>query len=844
MVHSTNRCEKKFAHLVTVAILGLMFATVARETSAQPVACVGDCNNSGTVTVDDIITMVNVALEITPVSACPAGDPDHTGMITIANIIAAQNNALNGCPDTPTDTPTSASTPTSTSTTPTSTSTTPTSTSTVTPAIVLTATPTPTTNLNPTPTATNFQGPVPGAGLSSSITGITIGSDGQIVVTFTLTDANGIPITPVLASTTDPNQARTRFAIAHIENYSGGGDLNSPFSKYVNDVNATRPAYDSGGTLGTIDAAEGVYNYTFKTKLPQGFNPALTYNVGIQVDRTYQDQQLSANPVHATVPAGGTPEALLDVTTQQCNKCHQPLIAHGNRREVALCVLCHTEAAVDANGTTIDFRNMIHMIHAGVELPSIVAGPPGSAYQICGSRGCDVFAQKDANGMISGVAFPRHLEECLTCHAEGPTASYYKDRPAAAACATCHDDVNPSQATTAAGPPGTKHFQDRGFPDGDCTFCHIPDSGKEFDISVVGAHVVPERSNQLQGLNVAITGVTNHAAGQTPTFSFKVTNTAGTAFTSLAGLDRLAFGMSGPTTDYTVMIAPTAVGGGASGTLVGPDADGVFQYTPTASSGIPANATGTWSVGAEARQPVVLATVDPIPPKTVEEAAPNPVVTFTVDDSTAMMRRVVVDDMNCATCHGVFSKDFSIHGNLRNRTEYCAICHNANQSDYARRKLDPAAVAAASPVTSIDFKVMIHKIHRGEVLEQQPYDIYGFGVPPPAGKGYTILDFGEVRYPGDLRICQTCHVESTYLLPPYPSTALGTQVAHIDPANASLVVDGRIPPISSVCTACHDADDAFAHADTMTTSGGVEACPVCHEEGRPFAVSILHAGRR
>ena len=235
---------------------------------------------------------------------------------------------------------------------------------------------------------------------------MTIGSDGQIVVTFTLTDANGIPITPVLASTTDPNQARTRFAIAHIENYSGGGELNSPFSKYVNDVNATRPAYDSGGTLGTVDAAEGIYSYTFKTKLPQGFDPALTYNVGMQVDRTYQDQQLSANPVYASVPAGGTPEALLDVTTQQCNSCHQPLIAHGNRREVALCVLCHTEAAVDAKGTTIDFRNMIHKIHAGVELPSIVAGPPGSTYQICGSRGCDVFAQKDANGMITGVGLP------------------------------------------------------------------------------------------------------------------------------------------------------------------------------------------------------------------------------------------------------------------------------------------------------------------------------------------------------------------------------------------------------------------------------------------------------
>lgn len=820
-----DRWGGTLVHVVITAALALAFATlvVTTKAQAQSQTCVGDCNDSGTVTVDDIIIMVNVALEITPVSACPAGDPDHTGMITIANIIAAQNNALNGCPDAPTDTPTS--------------------TATLTPAIAVTATPTPTTNLNPTPTATHLQGPVPGAGLSSSITGVTIGNDGQTVVTFSLTDADGVAITPVLASTQDPNQARTRFALAHIENYSGGGDLNSPFSKYVNDVNATRPAYDSGGTLATIDGAAGIYGYTFKTELPQGFDPTLTYTVGIQVDRTYQGQQLSANPVHATVPAGGTPQMLLDVTTEQCNSCHQPLIAHGNRREVALCVLCHTEAGVDPKGNSIDFRNMIHKIHAGKELPSVVNGAPGSFYGIYSnfSQSYTYFAQKDANGLITGVGFPRSLDECLTCHAEGPTATYYKDRPAAAACATCHDDVNPSQSMTAAGPPGTNHFQERGYPDGDCTFCHVADSGKEFDISVIGAHVVPERSNQLQGLNVAITGVTEHAAGQTPTFAFKVTNNAGTALTTLSGLDRLAFAMSGPTTDYTVMITPTAVGGGASGTLVGPDADGVFQYTPAASASIPANATGTWSVGAEARRPIVLNTVDPIPSKTVEEAAPNPVVTFTVDDSMAVMRRVVVDGMNCATCHGQFSKDFSIHGNLRNQTEYCVICHNPNQSDYARRKSDPAAVAAASPVTSIDFKRMIHKIHRGEALEQQPYLIYGFGPPP---NNYSINDFGDVRYPGDLRICQTCHVDSTYLLPPYPGTALSTQVAHIDPTNASLVVDGRIPPITSVCTSCHDGDDALAHAETQTTSSGAEACAVCHEEGRAFAVSSLHAGRQ
>ena len=810
MIAFRDRCERKLFRVVSTAMLALALAAAAGAGTAPAQMCVGDCSDKGTVTVNDLVTMVSIAQQVADVSACPAGDPDHTGSVTIHAIVLAVNNAISGCPvvppsSTPTDTP-----------------------------VLFTATPTATATSEHTPTPQQA-----GAGLSSSITGVTIGGDGLIIVTFTLTDADGTPISPVLSATQNPNQARTRFAIAHVENYSGGGDFNRPFSRYVNDVNATRPAFDSGGTLATIDAAAGFYGYTFKTNLPQGFDPTLTYTVGMQVDRTFQGQQLGVDPVYHVVPAGGTPQMLLDVTTQQCNSCHAPLIAHGNRREVGLCVLCHAEAAVDAKGTSIDFRNMIHKIHAGKDLPSVVNGAPGAAFQICGSRSCDVFAQKDANGVITGVGFPHALEECLTCHSDGPTATYYKDRPATAACATCHDDVNPSESTTAAGPPGTNHFQKRGFPDGDCAFCHVADSGKEFDIAVVGAHVVPERSTQLAGLNIAITGVTNHGAGQTPTISFKVTENSGTALQTLSGLDRVGFAIAGPTTDYGTVLTPTAVGGGASGALVGPDDMGVFQYTPT--TAIPANANGTWSVGAEARRAVVLMAVDPsLPNQTVEEAAVNPVVTFTVDDSTAAMRRVVVEDQRCGNCHGEFSKGFSIHGNLRNQTEYCVLCHNPNNSDVARRQRDPAAVAAGSPVTSIDFKVMIHKIHRGENLEQQPYLIYGFGPPP---QNYGINNFGEVRFPGDLRNCATCHATGTYLLPPFPGTALGKQEGHLDPATGQLVVDGRLGPIMSVCTACHDADDAMAHAETQTAGSGAEACPVCHEEGRAFAVSILHAGR-
>src|SRR5579862_2883638 len=318
------------------------------------------------------------------------------------------------------------------------------------------APPPPAPTASPTPVPTQ----VAGAGLTSEILDAVVASNpaGEVSVTFIVTDASGIPLTATTSSAQNDQQARVRFALAHLEQYSGGGDLGNTFFRYVNEVNATSPAYDSGGTLTVVDAGSGTYQYTFATTLPAGYDPTLTYTIGIQTDRNFGPQQYGVDPVFDFVPKGGTPTVWEDTTTAQCNQCHQPLKEHGNRREVRLCKMCHTEAAVDGVGTNIDFRNMIHQIHAGQQLPLINNGPPGTQYAICGDpTDCSVFAQKQADGSVTGVGFPRDIQECLTCHSDGPTAAYYSSKPSAPACATCHDDVNPSQQTTAAGPPGTNH---------------------------------------------------------------------------------------------------------------------------------------------------------------------------------------------------------------------------------------------------------------------------------------------------------------------------------------------------------------------------------------------------
>lgn len=64
---------------------------------AEQSACVGDGNETSTVTIDELLTMAHTALGATTVSACLAGDGNQDGAITAAEMLTAANWALNGC---------------------------------------------------------------------------------------------------------------------------------------------------------------------------------------------------------------------------------------------------------------------------------------------------------------------------------------------------------------------------------------------------------------------------------------------------------------------------------------------------------------------------------------------------------------------------------------------------------------------------------------------------------------------------------------------------------------------------------------------------------------------------
>lgn len=65
--------------------------------TATPVDCTGDCDGSGTVVVNEIVTMVNIALERALMNTCAAGNSDGNQQITINEILTAVNGLLGGC---------------------------------------------------------------------------------------------------------------------------------------------------------------------------------------------------------------------------------------------------------------------------------------------------------------------------------------------------------------------------------------------------------------------------------------------------------------------------------------------------------------------------------------------------------------------------------------------------------------------------------------------------------------------------------------------------------------------------------------------------------------------------
>src|SRR5262245_43444100 len=80
-------------------------ASAETAPAGAPHVCVGDCDGSGEIRINELIVGVNITLGIVSLSACPAFDcPQRVGNMFINCAVDAVNNALVGCLPTPTPT--------------------------------------------------------------------------------------------------------------------------------------------------------------------------------------------------------------------------------------------------------------------------------------------------------------------------------------------------------------------------------------------------------------------------------------------------------------------------------------------------------------------------------------------------------------------------------------------------------------------------------------------------------------------------------------------------------------------------------------------------------------------
>jgi OmcA/MtrC family decaheme c-type cytochrome len=380
----------------------------------------------------------------------------------------------------------------------------------------------------------------------------------------------------------------------------------------------------------------------------------------------------------------------------------------------------------------------------------------------------------------------------------------------------------------------TPHVTDQA-DDSSCVICHAPSGGLA---GVADRHLTPLTDPASPRVALAILGVTQTAPGEQPVIDFSVKVNGEPRDILATPLSTLRFTVAGPTTDYTTYWQGTIQGSGMTGTLTALDAAaGTFRYVAAAAAGIPPTATGSYVVALEGYLRV----------GTVNYPAPAPVAFVAVTDPAPVPRREVVDDDRCNACHGEYGPQGH---STRRGVQYCLFCHNPNLANETRVARWEGSTALAQ---SEDFKVLIHKIHRGTRLTQ-PYVIGGLPAPSPVNPAGNPIDYRLVRSPADPRACTACHRPGTYELPLPTSRLPSREVllacdedaaydtnSYCETAYWSAAETSSTAPTTAACTSCHDAPHTLAHAQVMTASNGVESCATCHATGASSGIDVAHA---
>ncbi len=628
--------------------------------------------------------------------------------------------------------------------------------------------------------------------------------------------------------------------------------------------------------------------------LDLSYNPNLTHRVSFEVRGSAGGLDLPAtNFSYDFIPVTGQPPADPNdpnlnreiVKTELCNVCHDALALHGGGRvRTKHCVTCHNPGSTDPNsGRSVDFKQMIHKIHKGAELPSVLLGP--DQIEDTGDEiPYIIWGYRDTPHDFSDVHFPADVRAanvatgsglgCSKCHdatqADLPQAINTLQRPSREACGACHDNISFVAGVDPDPNRKVKHPVPQADDSG-CTTCHSSVSFPPFPGSVENAHNLWDREYAKECYQYEILDVSPQPAqGFAVTIKFRVNNpnpgkvlgpdaparvdaacantpvngTTGiahydilndAAFLELASrASRLFVQVAWDTRDINNDGSGSAVANPIGIDTLNPAnvdasnfaADGSFSVQAT----IPGTATGTGTVEMEGHPAEINPKSDPVGARDIRVPVKGATKDFLIDPTpgaTITARRKPIDIIaTCDRCHQLLS----LHGSNRSdEGAVCVLCHNPNNTDVNRRPVGaPAGTPDNKAEESIDFKRMIHGIHAAAASNFDGTLAHGFREKGLVVYGYggSVHDFSHVRFPGALNKCDTCHVGDTWKLAgiweaPAQNGILGSTIdSNVGDTNHANHL--KISPTAAVCSACHDSELAKAH---MLQNGGLFDAP-------------------
>jgi OmcA/MtrC family decaheme c-type cytochrome len=454
------------------------------------------------------------------------------------------------------------------------------------------------------------------------------------------------------------------------------------------------------------------------------------------------------------------------------------------------------------------------------------------------------------------------MENCTACHQGAADSSRWKTSISRAACTSCHDRTSFENVV----PPGfVGHTAGPLDSDEACLGCHREGRAHigPYEVDVTKVHVpvdaYPLRDlvansptyglvlSEAPVLSGSIVQVTNLATGEYPqvTFTISVNDQPYDILASGQALPSLRFTFAAPTTDYVGYAQYTAQGSsGVTGALAATATPGEFIWTSTktideiaaasgaATGGNPFPLTGTMAVGMEGRISAPATKPSGVPVASINHNMRNVVKYVALTDAQPIPRREATTVENCNTCH----EDLTAHGGSRNDPEYCVMCHSAGRDTITRMPLP--AVGQLARTQTLRMSYMVHAIHSGD---NRANDFIAYSP-------YSAINFSDVRFPGDRRNCEHCHVTDQYQLP-LQSGLLPSRESDIDSTSSprTRINNYFTGATAAACTGCHDADATALHAATMSLISPVvppmitESCVTCHASGKEFGLDTVHA---